>query len=79
VTRLKAGRHFHLCLGCTISAALFPGSSAVAAEVPAAPRKSVDAFRTESPPVLDGRLDDAVWQEAPFVEDFHIVVSDEHG
>ena len=26
--------------------------------------------RTEAPPVIDGRLDDPVWQEAPFVTDF---------
>lgn len=53
------------------------------AAVPAAaeepPRKSVAAHRAASPPVLDGRLDDALWGEAAFVEDMHIVVSDEYG
>ncbi len=43
------------------------------------PRKSVAAHRAQEPPVLDGRLDDLVWQQASFVEDLHIVVSDEYG
>jgi hypothetical protein len=33
----------------------------------------------ETPPILDGVLDDPAWQEAASVEDFHIVVSDEFG
>jgi len=53
------------------------------AAVPAAgdepSRKSVAAYRTAEPPVLDGRLDDAVWQEASYVEDLHVVVSNEFG
>jgi hypothetical protein len=61
------------------------GSAAAAllclAAAPAAgdepPRKSVAAYRTFQPPVIDGRLDDAVWQQASFVEDLHVVVSDE--
>jgi Domain of unknown function (DUF5916) len=43
------------------------------------PRKSIAVFRTNDPPVLDGRLDDPVWQQATYVEDLHIVVSDEFG
>ena len=43
------------------------------------PRKSMAAHRAQEPPVLDGRLDDPVWQQASFVEDLHIVVSDEYG
>jgi hypothetical protein len=35
------------------------------------------ATRTAEPPVLDGVLDDAVWAQASFVEDLHVVVSDE--
>jgi Domain of unknown function (DUF5916)/Carbohydrate family 9 binding domain-like len=61
-----AGLAVILCLG-----------GAAAAQEP--PRKSVGAFRTGEPPVLDGRLDDAVWQQAPFVEDLHVVVSNEFG
>jgi hypothetical protein len=42
------------------------------------PRKSVVAVHTERPPVLDGQLDDPVWQQAAFVEDLHVVVSNEY-
>ncbi len=42
-------------------------------------RKSMAAHRAQEPPVLDGRLDDPVWQQASFVEDLHVVVSDEYG
>ena len=48
-----------------------------AAEDP--PRKAAAAHRAAVPPVLDGRLDDALWTEAALVEDLHIVVSDEYG
>ncbi len=51
--------------------------TAVCETVPA--RKSIAASRAEKPPVLDGRLDDAVWQQAAVVEDLHIVVSNEFG
>src|SRR5210317_2375159 len=34
-------------------------------------RKSFEAYRTDSPPVIDGKLDDAVWRDAVTVEDFH--------
>ncbi len=54
-------------------------ATAALAEDDISPRKSISAIRVEQPPALDGRLDDAVWQEAPFVEDLHIVVSDEYG
>jgi len=43
------------------------------------PRKSIAAYRTDKPPVLDGVLDDPVWRNAHCVEDLHIVVSDEFG
>ena len=46
-----------------------------AADEPA--RKSMTAYRTEKPPVIDGVLDDPVWQQAACVEDMHIVVSNE--
>ena len=42
---------------------------------PAAPTgdvlKSVRMVRTDAPPVIDGRLDDAVWAQAAVVDDFH--------
>jgi len=54
-------------------------TAAADAEVAESPRKSVHAVRVDAPPVLDGVLDDSAWQEAAFVEDFHIVVSNEFG
>ena len=33
--------------------------------------KSVRMVRTETPPAIDGRLDDAVWARAAVVDDFH--------
>lgn len=40
--------------------------------------KSVPATRIESPPVIDGRLDDDVWQLAKAVEDMHEVSPNEY-
>ncbi len=34
-------------------------------------RKSVRAIRVETPPVIDGRLDDSVWELAQPITDFH--------
>ncbi len=34
-------------------------------------RKSFEIHRTNSPPVIDGKLDDAVWQDAATIDDFH--------
>ncbi len=34
-------------------------------------RKSFTISRTDTPPIIDGRLDDAVWASAAFVDDFH--------
>ena len=62
-----------------VTAALCLAAAAAAAEVAEPPRKSVRAVRVDAPPVLDGVLDDSAWQEAAFVEDFHIVVSNEFG
>jgi hypothetical protein len=64
--------------GCAvITAMLCLGAAPAIADIPA--RKSVAAYRTAEPPLLDGILDDAVWREASFVEDMHIVVSNEYG
>ena len=62
-----------------VTAALCLAAAAAAAEVAEPPRKFVRAVRVDAPPVLDGVLDDSAWQEADFVEDFHIVVSNEFG
>jgi len=37
--------------------------------IPCAPRQYI-CFRAAAPPVIDGRLDDAAWQAAPWTEDF---------
>ena len=34
------------------------------------PDKEVKAVRTDTPPVIDGELDDAVWEKAPLLTDF---------
>ncbi len=62
-----------------VTAALCLAAAGAASEVAEPPRKSVRAVRVETPPILDGVLDDPAWQEAASVEDFHIVVSDEFG
>ena len=54
-------------------------AAATAADEETPQRKAIIAIRAEHAPVLDGRLDDAIWQEAAFVEDLHVVVSDEFG
>ena len=51
---------------------------ASAADDEGAARKSIAVVRTDRPPVLDGRLDDAVWEHAAVVEDLHVVVSEAH-
>jgi hypothetical protein len=35
--------------------------------------KTVRIVRATTPPVIDGKLDDAVWQTAPLIDDFHQV------
>ncbi|MBK8726167.1 MAG: hypothetical protein IPL96_08920 [Holophagaceae bacterium] len=37
-------------------------------------RTSLHPFRTDAPPVLDGRLDDAVWRQAASVTDFETFI-----
>ena len=63
--------------GIAAAAMLCLAAAQAAADDPS--RKSVAALRAQEPPLLDGRLDDPVWQQASFVEDLHIVVSDEYG
>ena len=55
-------------------AALGALAGVCAAQEPAARAevlKSVRMVRTDTPPVIDGRLDDAVWARAAVVDDFH--------
>ena len=39
--------------------------------------KTIQAVRTDTPPKIDGVLDDAVWQKAAVVEDLHEVTPNE--
>lgn len=41
-------------------------------------QKSVRVVRTPNPPVIDGVLDDAVWQTAAFIDDLHQVIPVEY-
>ena len=40
--------------------------------------KSITISRGESPPIIDGRLNEAVWQQAALVEDLHQVIPTEY-
>src|SRR5688572_9471783 len=62
-----------------VTVALCLAAATAGAQDAGRPRKSVGAVRVAEPPELDGVLDDAAWEEAARVEDFHIVVSDEYG
>ena len=62
-----------------VIAALCLAAGAASGQDAASSRKSVAAVRVATPPVLDGVLDDAAWQQAGSVDDLHVVVSDEFG
>ena len=53
----------HLVLSDTASAQIVPAN--------ANPTKVVRVVRVESPPVIDGKLDEAVWGKADVISDFH--------
>lgn len=53
------------------------GTVAAVVDSPAAD-KTIAAVRVTSPPIIDGRLDDAVWQQAPVIDDLHMVIPDEY-
>ena len=57
-----------LCLVCLV---LPDAASAQGAPTIATPAKVVRVVRVASPPVIDGRLDDEVWQQADVITDFH--------
>ena len=59
-----------LRLLCVTTLLLFTVEAAAAYAANGA-RKSFEIFRTESPPVIDGKLDDAVWRATEYVDDFH--------
>jgi len=58
----------------SLAAAIALAGSASAQEVSTTPvvaQKQVRAVRVDTPPVIDGRMDDAVWQLAEPITDFH--------
>ena len=59
-------------LAASAALCLLPGPGAAQQAVSDADAmKSVRMVRTDTPPVIDGRLDDAVWARAAVVDDFH--------
>jgi hypothetical protein len=48
------------------------------AQQPGAEVKRMRVVRTDTPPVIDGRLDDAVWSTAGIVEDLHQILPTEY-
>jgi hypothetical protein len=50
---------------------LVSAQTAPVTDGPSTARKSTEIARTELQPVLDGVLDDAIWQEATVIEDMH--------
>jgi len=40
--------------------------------------KSIQAVRVDTPPIIDGRLDDEVWKQAAIIEDLHQVLPHEY-
>ena len=59
-------------IDCTLLAGLFfLLAVATFAEDEAAERKGFVITRTDSPPKIDGRLDDPAWRDAVIVDDFH--------
>jgi hypothetical protein len=61
---------FH-CIACFQVFATLPALGQQAPDVPQIPQKEFRAVRVETAPVIDGRLDDAVWQLAEPISDFH--------
>ena len=60
-----------IAIACSALALLGSGASAQSAAPPADARKTVRMVRTTTPPVIDGKLDEAVWQTADVITDFH--------
>ena len=53
-----------------MAAGLLASANAAAQETERVADKALRIVRTETPPVIDGRLDDAVWATAPMIDDF---------
>jgi hypothetical protein len=56
----------------TIAALLLPTSAAYAASLQVDAPKSFSISRTDTAPIIDGKLDDDVWKYATVVDDFHM-------
>ena len=69
-----ATRRDWLSLACLVALASPP----LSAQVEDRGKKSVRVVRIETPPVLDGRLDDPAWTHAVAVDDLHEVYPDEY-
>ncbi len=68
-------RSHHLA-ATAVSAVLLVVAASLGAQEDAGPRlsgdgKEVRIMRTQTPPVIDGFLDDAVWEDAPYIDDMH--------
>ena len=59
----------YIALSAVISLMLVAGSAA--GQVSGASAKRVTAVWTDERPVLDGRLDEPLWQMAAIVDEFH--------
>ncbi len=55
-----------------------PSLDVFAQDAQQASLKRFEIKRTDTPPVIDGSLDDEVWSNAAFVEDFHQIRPNEH-
>ena len=65
----------YVALSAVISLVLVAGTAA--GQVSGASDKRVTAVRTDERPVLDGRLDEPLWQSAAVVNEFHEVSPNE--
>lgn len=68
MTLVGAGRRWTCagCIGLSLMAAQGTAQATSAGE-----RKSVRVVRIDEPPTIDGHLDEAVWQQAEVMSDFH--------
>ncbi|MDP2141496.1 MAG: carbohydrate binding family 9 domain-containing protein [Gammaproteobacteria bacterium] len=67
-------RRAPLALAISIAVSALAQITASAQEVSTTPviaQKQIRAVRVDTPPVIDGRLDDAAWQQSNVITDFH--------
>jgi len=78
IKRLKKHFLYPLVLFCLFPTLLYGQNSAMD-EASSFVRKSVDIRRTTLEPIIDGALDDEIWQQATVITDFHQVNPVDHG